>query len=178
MTILDRIILTIYMLLMVLVSLVIVILPFNLVPLSYINLAVTELSTKWYYCIGGIVLLGISLKLLFSGVKSSSNSRGGIVKPSEFGDIKISTQTFESLSLRAVRQISGIKDVKVRVDIAPEGLTIYARLLVLPDINMTKIVTEVQGRMKEYVESITDMAVKEVRVDVENVAQIVVPRVS
>lgn len=178
MNIFDRIMLTIYMLLMALVSLVIGVLPFNLIPLSYINTAVTELSTKWYYSIVGIVLLIISLKLLFSGVKSNGGSREGIIKPSEFGDIKISTQTFESLALRSVRQISGIKDVKVRVDMTPEGVAIYAKMLVLPDINMPKIVSEVQARMKDYVESMTDVSVKEVRVDVENVAQVVVPRVS
>lgn len=177
MNILDRIILTIYMLLMAFVSIIIIVLPFNLVPLSYINAAVTELSTKWYYCIVGIVLLFISLKLLFSGVKSSGN-RGGIEKPSEFGDIRISTVTFESLALRAVRQISGIKDVKVRVDIMPEGLTVHVKMLILPDINMPKMVCEVQGKIKEYIESMTDVPVKEVRADVENVAQVVVPRVS
>lgn len=178
MNILDRIILTIYMLLMIAVSLVIIILPFNIIPVYYINMILSQLSVNWYYCIAGIILLVISIKLLFSGVKRNGASMGGIIKPSEFGDIRISTQTFESLTLRAARQISGIKDVKVRVYMTQDGLNIYLRILVLPDINMPNIVGEVQGKIKEYVESITEIAVREVRVDVENVAQVVVPRVN
>lgn len=178
MNIFDRIILTIYMILMIAVSAVLSVLPFNVIPASYINAAVTDLTGNWYYCIAGIVLLILSLKLLFSGFSKSGASMGGIIRSSEFGEVRISNQTFESLSLRAVKQLSGIKDVKVRVSITPEGLVISVRALVLPDINMPKMAAEVQGKIKEYVESITDVSVKEVRVDVDNIAQVTVPRVS
>jgi Uncharacterized protein conserved in bacteria len=183
MNLLDRIILTIYMLLMVFVSfaLIAIVMPFNLIPMAYLNGIVETLYSdpyKWYYALSGIVLLIVSLKLLLSGVRIDRRNRGGVVKPTEYGDIRVSIDTFESLALRAVKQISGIKDVKVRVDINEEDLTVYARLLVLPDINIPRTVSEVQGRIKEYIEQITEVGVKDVKVDIENVAQVAVPRVS
>lgn len=171
MNILSRIILSIYMLLMVFVSLCIVAIPFRLIPYYAVINVAYDMYHNWYYSLIGVLLLLISLKLLLSGITSDRKNLKGIIKPAEFGDIKISTETFESLSLRVAKQISGIKDVKIAVYLGDGNITIHAKLLVMPDVNIPKIVGEVQSSIKSYIEKITEIDVKEVKVSVDNVAQ-------
>ncbi len=168
MSILDRILLTIYMILMILLSVFIIVIPFKVIPIQDINYIVGQLYSNWYYCLFGIVLLLISIKLLVSGVKNNNDQKRGIIKVMEFGDMKISVDTFESLALKATKQISGIRDVQIRVNICESGVIIKAKLLVLPDINIPKMVNEVQEKIKNYIESITEISVVEVKVDVDN----------
>jgi uncharacterized alkaline shock family protein YloU len=149
---------------MVLISLCIVIIPFNLLPLNNIYGIVDELCSNWYYSIIGLFLLFFSLKLLLSGISSGNKAKMGIIKPGEHGDIKISIEAFESLSLRAVKQVSGIKDVKVKIALGEGDITVYARLLAVPDVNIPRVVTEIQSKIKNYIESTTEINVKEVKV--------------
>lgn len=178
MSILDRIILTVYMLLMVVVSLFLIVIPFGLIPSNVVGMAVDMVSSNWYYLLVGLVLLVVSIKLLLSGVSSGKKTRGGVIKASEFGEIRISMETFESLGMKVVKQISGVRDAKVRVDIGEAGLIVFVRLLVLPDVNIPKTMSDVQGSIKSYIESITEVLVKEVKVEIQNIAQTNIPRVS
>lgn len=175
---LDRIILTVYMLFMSVVSIVLIVLSFGLVPSDIVRYAADMLTSHWYYALIGLVLLVLSIRLLVSAVSSEKRANGGVMRSSENGEIRISLETFESLATKAVRQVSGIRDTKVRVDAGLEGLIVNVKLTVLPDVNIPKTVSDVQSSIKSYLESITEVLVKEVPVKVENVSQTNVPRVS
>jgi uncharacterized alkaline shock family protein YloU len=142
-----------------------------------IELVINELSSKWYYSLAGLLIFIISIRLLLSGITQDNRTKHGIIKPAEFGDIKISVETFESLALRIVKQINGIKDVKVKVALGANDITVYTKLLVLPDVTIPAVVGEVQSKIKGYIESTTDVGVREVRVVVDDVASITVSRV-
>lgn len=178
MNILDRIFLAIHMLIMIFVSLLIIIIPFNLLPLSLVDDAINELYSNWYFSLIGLLLLLISIKLLLSGIKTNKRGRDGIIKSSEYGDITISLDTFESMAIKAINQVSGIKDAKVKV-INKEGvLIIYTSLFVLPDVNIPQIASEVQSKIKSHIESIAEVGVQDVKVHIQNVAQITAHRVN
>jgi uncharacterized alkaline shock family protein YloU len=172
MSITSRIILAVYMLLMIFISLCIVSMPFKLVPYYVILNIAYNLYHNWYYSLIGVIIFIVSLKLLLSGILSDRKTSKGIVKPAEFGDIKISKETFESLSLKVAKKISGIKDVKVSVYLGEGNVTVHARLLVMPDVNIPNVVSEVQKDIKSYIENITEIGVKEVKVTVDNIAQV------
>ncbi|HBM80160.1 MAG: alkaline shock response membrane anchor protein AmaP [Clostridiales bacterium] len=178
MNIFSRIILSIYMLVMIFVSICIVLLPFNLIPIRSIsNYIGGNIYNNWYISLIGLLLLAVSVELLLSMTKGGNHSSRGIIKPAENGDIKISVETFESLALRAVKQISGIRDVKVRVLLREDGISVLVKLLIMPDINIPNIVQEAQDKIKEYIESLTEVGVKDVVVDVDNIASVTVARV-
>lgn len=170
MNIMDRIILTIYMLFMVFISICLIIIPFNVIPGETIDLIKDQLYGNWYYSLVGLLALIASIRLFISGVSTGGKGKKGIVRPAEFGDVKISMDTFQSLAVRAVKQIGGIKDVKISIGVANGELTVGARILVMPDINIPMVVREVQGKIKEYIESTTEVNVKDVKVAIENVA--------
>lgn len=177
MNILDRIILTIYMLAMTVIAVCLTVMPFKLIPLDIIDLIKNQLYSNWYYSLVGLLLLIVSVRLLISGIILDNKVKRGIIKPAEFGNIKISVETFESLALRIIKQLSGIKDVKVKIIVINGELIVSARLLVIPDINIPKIVSEVQTKIKNHIESTTDVSVREVRVSVDNIASTSATRV-
>jgi len=177
MNLFDRIILTIYMLAMAFIALCVMVLPFNIIPSYIFDEIKNQLFTNWYYSLLGLLLFIVSLRLLISGIILDNKAKKGIIKPAEFGDIKISVETFESLAFRVVKQLPGIKDVKVKIIILNGELVVNTRLLVLPDINIPGIVNEVQGKIKNQIESITEVSVKEVRVSVDNIASTSAARV-
>jgi uncharacterized alkaline shock family protein YloU len=177
MNIFDRIILAIYMLFMALIALCIIGIPFNLIPRDIIGMIIDQLYSRWYYSLAGAILFLVSLKLLISGVRSNNRAKKGIVKQAEHGSIRISIETFETMSLRVIKQIAGIKDVKVVVGISEGELIIITKLLVLPDVSLQQVISEVQGRIKSYVENMSEVNVKEVRVAIDNIASVATTRV-
>lgn len=177
MNILDRIVLTIYMLAMVLLSLCIIVLPFNLIPMETVDYIKNQIFENWYYSLVGLLLFIVSARLLILSITTDNKSKRGVTKPAEFGDIKISIETFESLALRVVKQVTGIKDVKVRIGLVNGELIIYTRLLVMPDVNIPQVVGEVQNKIKSYIESTTEVSVKEVKVSIDNIASTSATRV-
>jgi len=178
MSILDRVVLAIYMLLVLAVSLCIAAIPFNIIPQSSITGIVDLLYNNWYYSlIPGLLLALVSIKLMFTGVSVGKRHKSGIIKTGEFGDIRISVETFESLAMRGVKQVPGIKDAKVRIYVDKGELTVFTTLQVLSDINIPNIAGEVQNKIKSQIESTTDVGVKEVKVSVENIASVSSARV-
>jgi uncharacterized alkaline shock family protein YloU len=177
MNMVNRLLLAICMIVLMLISIILILMPFGIIPSELVNSLIIGISSNYIYAISGAVLLVISLNLLLSGALSKKRSNVGIVKTSELGEIKISMDTFVSLSLAAIKQLRGVRDVKVRISIVDYNLMIWVSLSVLPDINIPGIVNEVQGRIKSYVENITEVNVQEVRVSVDNIAVTSISRV-
>ncbi|KPU44914.1 hypothetical protein OXPF_13920 [Oxobacter pfennigii] len=170
MSIIDRIILTLYMFLMIILSLCLIVIPFNVISIEAFDIIKNALYSNWYYSLIGVLFLFLSCKLLISGISANRKAKMNIVKPSQYGDIRISYETFESLALKTVKQITGIKDIKVKVA-ANEGTLIFeVELMILPDVNIPQVVSEVQSKLKNYIELITEVNVREVKVSVINIA--------
>ena len=73
--------------------------------------------------------------------------------------------------LTASRKVKGIREVNTRIDSVEQGIVIYMRIKVLPDIPIPGLVNELQTRVKEYIQEITGSNVAEIKVLVENIAQ-------
>ena len=86
-------------------------------------------------------------------------------------EIRISFKAVENMVLTASRKVKGIREVNTRIDSVEQGIVIYMRIKVLPDIAIPGLVNELQARVKEYVQEITGSNVAEIKVLVENIAQ-------
>lgn len=177
MNISNRIILSIYMLIMVIFSIFVMCLPFNLIPLNVIDLIVREFYSVWYYSLIGLFVFIVSMKLLLSGITQDNRTKKGVIKLTEYGEIKISVETFESLAMKVVKQVAGVRDIKVRVELGNGDITVHARLLILPDVNIPKVISEAQSKVKDYIESTTEVNVREVKVIIVDVATVTALRV-
>lgn len=170
MNLMDKILLGMYMLLMVFISLCIIIIPFNIIPYNIINTILINFSNNILYSLIGLILLFVSIKLLLSTIISQKKENINITKVGEFGELKISGATFETLSIKIIKQINGIKEYKVSVGTDIDGVIINAKLLVLPDINIPQLTAEVQTKIKNYIEAITEISVKQIKVTIDNIA--------
>ena len=73
--------------------------------------------------------------------------------------------------MTASRKIKGIREVNTRINFTEQGLIIYLRIRVIPDIPIPALVSELQQKIREYVQEISGASVAEVKVLVENIAQ-------
>ncbi len=114
-------------------------------------------------------LVLIALILLILGFRKSKGPGNAVLKGSEYGEVAISIPAIENIVLRVIQQIQGLKDVSRQVSFTQDGLIIAVKIRVLPDVAMPELTSELQSKIKEYVEEITGITVHEVKVMVENI---------
>ncbi len=148
---------------------------------NLINLAETGLEGMYLFeghtvtAVASAVLLLLGLVLLLLSLTRSGGSGGrkdntrSIVQYTETGDIRIALTAVENMVLRVSKQIKGIRDTETRVEYNTQGLLIYVKVRVLPDIEIPGLGSQLQEKVKEYVEEITGTSVAEVKVMVENI---------
>jgi len=121
----------------------------------------------------GLVLLVLGLILVGTSLRGVSSGEGGkqqsIALYNQNGEINISFQAVENMALRVSREIHGIRDTSTKVKYTDEGLTIVLKVKVLPDMEIPPLSSDLQQKVKEYVEEKTGTPVNEVRITVENI---------
>ncbi|MGI6318713.1 MAG: alkaline shock response membrane anchor protein AmaP [Firmicutes bacterium] len=145
---------------------------FNEIPfLSAFNFA-NYAGDLNYTALGFVILIIGVLLIAFSGTGAKKKEGGGsIISFTEVGEIRISFKAIENMVLSASRKIKGIREVSTRIGSAEQGLVIYMRIKVMPDIPIPGLVAELQSVVREYVQEISGSNVSEVKVLVENIAQ-------
>ncbi len=119
--------------------------------------------------VGGGLLL-VAVILLSLGLRSTGKPvPDSVLQTSALGEIRITIVAMENMVLRVVQQIQGVKDGGRRVYPTPEGLVVQVKIKVMPDLELPGLVSELQEKVKGYLEQITGLVVHEVRVLVENI---------
>lgn len=124
------------------------------------------------YTLLGALLFVVGIILLFFSVQSGKKKEEStLVSFTEVGEIRISFRAVENMILNASRKIKGIREVNTRLNYTEQGLVIYLRIKVIPDVPIPALVEELQGKVREYVRETSGTDVAEVKVLVENIAQ-------
>ncbi|MGI5822349.1 MAG: alkaline shock response membrane anchor protein AmaP [Dethiobacteria bacterium] len=147
-----------------------------LITLGYFTteffLFVNKLTGDLRYTLAGFLLLIVGVILLiFSAQGREKEKNGNIVNFSEVGEIRISFRAIENMVLTASRKIKGIREVNTRINFTEQGLVIYLRIRIIPDLPVPALVSELQEKVRRYVQEISGANVAEVKVLVENIAQ-------
>lgn len=119
----------------------------------------------------GVVLFLLSLRFFFVSLSRGSASTQSIDQRTEFGDIRISIETIENLSLKAASKQRGVKDLRARVRASDAGLEIVLRAVVDGEHSIPTLTEEIQRAVKTHIEDITGIPVINVAVFVANVIQ-------
>lgn len=117
------------------------------------------------------ILFLLSLRFLFLSLRRSRERSGSIDQRTDFGDIRISLETVENLSLKAANRVRGVKDLRARVRVDNSGLDIQLRSVIDGESSIPQLTEEMQRGVKEHVEDITGIPVASVTVYVANVVQ-------
>lgn len=122
-----------------------------------------------------VMIVGIALFALFALIllalsfRPARKTADAVLKGSEYGEVIISIAAVENMVLRIVQQTNGIKDISRKAVFTDEGFIINIKIGVKPDVALPGLISDLQARTKEYVEEITGIKVREVKVNVENI---------
>jgi uncharacterized alkaline shock family protein YloU len=124
-----------------------------------------------------IVIFGLrALQLIARSIRIDKRQAPSINTKTELGEIEISMETLENLSLKAVSKIKGIHEVKAQVRTAEQGLRIKLKCQVDGELVIPQLSSEMQKAVKAHVELIAGIPVQQVVIRVANIQKTHEPR--
>ena len=175
MKLLERITLTIYSCLMLILAIITCLIIFGWIDISLIgnivqNALKIDLSSKIILGVSIIFIL-LSIKCIFFGSDSKESLGGeGILLENSNGKLMISKDTLESLVNSVANGFESTEGVKTRVDLDEENnVNVYVNLIVGPNAIIKDLSSNLQTQIKDKIKTATDLDVKEVNIQVQNV---------
>ena len=172
MNIIDRAFLALYSLFIGLFSLILLLVPFYEDAYWWTSQILDIYRFDWQYVLIPGFFFIISIRFLLTGLKSHSSKNRSIVKHTSYGEIRISLNTLEAMVQKSAREINGLREIKAMVHPIPDGVVIQVNALTSPDINIPETTAKAQQTIKEYIEKYSGIEVREVKVNIENIASI------
>lgn len=130
-----------------------------------------DLKTALIFISLTVIMALISIRFLYITFRRSRANVPSIDQRTDYGDIRISMETVENLSLKAARRTRGVKDLKARVKVSQAGLEIVIRAIVDGESSIPQLTEEMQSGVKSHIEEITGIPVAVVTVFVANIQQ-------
>lgn len=167
MNLLDRLMLLIFSIIVAISSFAFLILALPFLPQQY-----SETLRRFIFESNGMtlistVLLLLSLRLIFKTTASGVNSYNYISKETEMGEIRISFNTIKALALSSIKNIRGIKDAKAQINDSKGEVSIAVTASFTTGTLIPEVSKEMQKNIKESIEAMTEIIVKEVVVFVD-----------
>lgn len=177
MSIIDRLLLSLYTLIIILISIAIigisVAVGINAIPLSEANATLKTLQLDWKFfliaTLVSILFLIVSIKLLFTGTKSKTLI-STLIKHTELGMIRVSVNALEIMTQKAVRSFDQVKDVRINIVTEEDGIKVRLKVLIMPDVVLPDLSVSIQQKVKEYIEGYSGIVVKEVFIYIDNLS--------
>lgn len=128
--------------------------------------------------ISGIVLvvyLIISIKFFLQSLSVERPPVQAVVQETELGQIRVSVGAVENLVARAIGQVNGVRDITPRVNCTPEGINIFLRVSLSPEVNIPQTSDEIQNKVKDYITEVAGLNIQSVKILVESISSEVKP---
>ncbi|MDR6882738.1 alkaline shock response membrane anchor protein AmaP [Bacillus sp. 3255] len=173
--IVDRLLLLLYSLIIFVASIVVLFTASSWIPMEQAGQILHNFYFEKNYAYPGIIvslaMLLISIRFLILTLRRGRAQAPSIDQRTDFGDIRISMETVENLSLKAAGRTKGAKDLRARVRVNQSGLEITIRTIVDGESSIPELTEEMQSTVKSYIEDITGIPVASVTVFVANIVQ-------
>ncbi len=115
------------------------------------------------------VLLIISIKFFLQALSVEKKPVQAVVHETELGQIRVSVEAIENLIYRVIKQIGGVADIKPRVTCLPEGINIFLRVVLSPEVNIPETSDEIQNRVRDYISEVAGVKVQSVKILVDSI---------
>jgi uncharacterized alkaline shock family protein YloU len=173
--ILDRLLLFVYTLIVGVSVIILLVSAFGWVPFDtagdFVYNLYFEKSTAYPAIALAIFTLLVTCRFFWVAIRPGRSQVPSIDQRTDFGDVRISMETVENLSLKSAGRVRGVKDLKARVSVTDAGLEIVIRAIVDGESSIPELSEEVQRSVKGHVEDITGIPVARVSVFVANIMQ-------
>ena len=155
------------------VSIILIVLPFNnlgIFSISDIGEYMNIINNQYIYSLIGIILLLLSIKGLFSGMRVMPKNPKHIITPMNFGNLIISEEAIKGLTYNVITKTVGIREPKIEVNFNELGLEIFIKGQVSPEINIPEMTRNVQVDVKETIQGNTGLEVSSVNIEVSSIS--------
>lgn len=122
-----------------------------------------------YPLLGAAVLMVLGALSFVLGIHRQAPERLVRVNDSADGAVNISLNAVETLVKQAASRVEGVKETKVRLKAAPEGVAIYTHVTVPSDTNIPETAALLQNAVKDSLENMSGLKVLEIKVLVDAV---------
>lgn len=160
----DRIILTLYTILMAVVAILVTLCSLDVFPQRIITEFIGSIIGSWVYAVGGVIMLLVSLRLLVTGLGIFSSGNSMELSDSASGKVHIGKRALEDYIAVLSQEIYGIYNVKVIAKLEDESINVRINASIEPGINIPETTGEVKANVKESIRKMTGIEVKEIEV--------------
>lgn len=115
------------------------------------------------------VFFVMSMIFLLSGFRKSAKEKKVISKFTNVGEITISLDAIESITLGVTKKFVGVRDAKADVCKVDNGVLITIKIVVLPELNIPLLSEDIQIKVKKSVEDTAGVNVNNVKVFIDNI---------
>ena len=179
MKIIEKISLAIFSIIILLLALVACLMTVNWVKVSTVTYIMeTVLANPTYTNIllaVSIVLILLAIKcIFFSSDREDSEKVNGILLENESGKLIISVETIQNLVKSVISGFASAQmtNCKVMLDKQTNNVKISLKLLVTPDVVIKELSLNIQNRIKEVVKNSTDLEIKQIDIDIKDIAPV------
>jgi uncharacterized alkaline shock family protein YloU len=169
----TRIVFTVYILIVVVLSLFLLAALFGLADASLLNAAVNTISGgssgyQFLYAAILIVLVIAGIALLFFGVRKETPKTARIAD-FDNGSILITVKALEELVEKYIREAKDVKGTQIRVVSYTDYIDIFVELMVKPDADIPELTKSVQSGLTEEIQAHTGIAVRKNKIIVMSI---------
>lgn len=158
----DRLMFFILSVIMTVISLITAFLPLPFFPPGFkesINRFVFQSNE---IALLSIVIFVLSLRLLFKTCNTEKNTYNYIERENELGKVKISFNTLRGLALLGIKKVKGVKEAFVNIDVIDGEVLVKVTVSFYGDVVIPEASNNLQKAVKENIESISGLNVKEI----------------
>lgn len=168
----DRTLLALYALSLMALSLVVALMAATArtSPLDWLSVALVHPNIRLYIGMVALIYLLVSLKFFINSITKRSEQDQAVIYDNALGQVRVTVPALENLVHKVTSQVRGVWEVKPRVTCRPEGVVIFVRASVTPDISIPQVSEEIQTRVKDYVTEVAGVNVANVRILVDNIS--------
>ena len=184
----DRVLLAILLIIAIVFSFVLLGMAINLIRFEVVADVISLFYADWRntLILGGsavvLLLIAIMLMLAGRGEKSAVADKqaapvSALMQQTELGGTFISLDAVDGMVQKHCRAQERVRDCHSTLRALDDGVTIGIRLSVLPDTDVASLTQQLQTSLREYVQSLTGINVKEIGILVESAAEEPISRV-
>ncbi|MEF3313105.1 alkaline shock response membrane anchor protein AmaP [Paenibacillus sp. GYB004] len=173
--VMDRLLLFLYTLIIGISVIFFLVVSFGWVPFAtsenFLNNLYYEGTVAYPAIAVGVFVLLVTFRFFYVSVRRGRGQVPSIDQRTDFGDIRISLETVENLSLKSAGRVRGVKDLRARVSVTDAGLDVVIRAVVDGENSIPDLSEEIQRSVKTHIEDVTGIPVAKVSVFIANVVQ-------
>lgn len=164
----DRIILTLYTILMAVASVLTVLCSLDVFSQEGMVRFISHIPGSWIYAVGGVIMLLVSLRLLITGLGLTGMSSLKLSENNN-GKVLVGKTALENYIAVLAQEIYGIHNVKVIVKLEDDGINVRINSSIEPGINIPEASDEIRVNVKESIKKVTGIEVKDIELFVKQI---------